>query len=448
MARKPLAVVILAAGKGTRMNSALPKVMHPLAGRPMINWLLDTVKTLSPQKTIIVTGPDMPALEAAVKPHSCAPQKQRKGTADAVKCALPLLKNFKGDVLVLLGDTPLITAETLKNLIKARGAGGLAVLGTQLADPKGYGRLVQNDDQSLEKIIEEKDASPKQRLITLVNAGAFCIDGTRLENWLKKIGKKNAAGEYYLTDLPEIAAKSGAATHVYIAPDAAEVQGCNDRADLAALEKTLQQRLRKNFMQRGISMQDPDTVYLHFDTKIAADVVIEPSVFFGAGVTIESGAHIKAFSHLEGAHVKAGATIGPFARLRPGTQIGEDARIGNFVEIKKSTIGKGSKVSHLAYVGDCVMGADTNFGCGAITVNYDGFNKFKTTIGKGVMVGSNVNLVAPVHVHDGAFIAAGSTITADVPEDALAIARAATETREGRASKLRALKNTAKRKKA
>ncbi len=418
----PLAVVILAAGIGSRMKSKKPKVMHELAGKPMISWLLETVIQLRPKKIIVVAGPDMKELQAAVKPHATVTQKVRNGTAGAVKCALPLLKGHKGDVLVLLGDAPLVSKETLQNLIRARGKNGLAVLGAKISNPSGYGRLVTRGD-ALEKIIEHKDASAAERKINLINTGAFCIDGARLAGWIGKVGNKNAAKEYYLTDLPAIAARENIRAVVAIAHCERETQGCNTRIDLALLEETAQDLLRARAMENGAQMTNPRSVTLHHDTKIAADAIVEPNVFFGPGVFVGRGARIRAFSYLEQASIGAEAVIGPFARLRPDTEIGEGAKVGNFVEIKKSKIGKGAKINHLAYVGDCIMGENANFSAGAITVNYDGAKKSKTMIGKGAMIGSNVNLIAPVKIEDGAYIAAGSTITENVPSGALAIAR-------------------------
>jgi bifunctional UDP-N-acetylglucosamine pyrophosphorylase/glucosamine-1-phosphate N-acetyltransferase len=437
---RSLAVVILAAGKGTRMKSDLPKVMHPLAGAPMISWLRGTVEGLKPDEIVVVIGPDMKDLKDTVAPHKTAVQKERNGTAGALAVGMTQLKGFKGDVLVLLGDTPLITPQTLKSLIKAKQGSattGLSVLGTELPDPTGYGRLIMNDDGSLRHIVEHKDASAKERAVTLVNTGAFCIDGNRLPGWLSKVDNNNAQGELYITDLPYIAAQEGFHTSVAVTYDFAEVLGCNTRADLADLEGTLQKRLRRAVMQSGVNMIDPATVYLHFDTKIAPGVMIEPSVFFGPGVTVKEGAHIKAFCHLEGATIGKNVSIGPFARLRPGTTLGDDVRIGNFVEVKKSKVGARSKINHLGYVGDCIMGEDVNFSAGAITVNYDGFTKHETRIGKGVMVGSNANLIAPISIDDGAFVAAGSTITENVPADALSITRDVASIREGWAAEYR-----------
>lgn len=447
MSTKPLAIVILAAGQGTRMNSSRPKVMHELAGRPMINWLLDTCEELEPEKIVVIAGPDMPELEAAVKPHTSVIQQTRDGTGGAVKKAMPLLKDFDGDVLILLGDTPLVRPATLRALINAKGQNALSILGCVMENPYGYGRLILNDAGELEDIAEEKDASDEQKQVQLVNTGVFCAEGKNLNGWLEQLDNNNAQNEFYITQLPSIIKSEGGQTAVAVINDAQEIRGCNTRTDLAALEQTLQTRLRETAMNAGVSMQDPDTVYLWHDTQIAPDCIIEPNVYFGPNVTLESGVHIKAFSHLEGAHVKANSSVGPFARLRPDTEIGEGSRIGNFVEIKKSVIGERSKIGHLAYVGDTTMGEDVNFSAGAITVNYDGFQKHQTIIGKNVMVGSNVNLVAPVEIDDGAFVAAGSTITEDVPADALSIARDPAEIRKGWAAKYRKIKEAALKKK-
>ncbi len=440
MTIQKLSVVILAAGKGTRMKSPLPKVLHTLAGRPMIGWLLETVEQLAPDRILVVTGPDMPALEQAVKPHKTVVQETRNGTGGALKVALPLLEGFDGDVLVLLGDAPLLGLATLKGLIETRRHAGIAVLGARLQDPFGYGRLILGPDHAVRRIVEEKDATREERAIDVVNAGAFCIDGARLAGWVEKIGNDNAAGEYYLTDLPAIAAYDGVETKAYLARDPAEMMGCNSRADLARLDKTLQAQLAERMMDHGVTMLDPASVYLWHDTVIGAGSVIEPHVIFGAGVRMAENVTIKGFSHIEGADIASDAVIGPFARIRPETVVGPDVRVGNFVEIKKSTLGAGSKINHLAYVGDCTMGQDVNFSAGAITVNYDGYSKHQTVIGDGVMVGSNVNLVAPVMLGDGAFIAAGSTITADVPPDSLTIAREPEKVIEGGAVRYRAVK--------
>lgn len=433
--RRPLAVVILGAGKGTRMQSNLPKVMHPLLGLPMINWILKTVEGLSPNRVVVVVGRGMNALIDAVKPHETVIQDKQEGTGSALQSAMSALEGFDGDILVLLGDTPLISEDTLNTLIAARQTDkntGISVLGVELSNPTGYGRLLTDTDgETLLDIREEKDANAEEKSVHIVNTGAFCLDGTKTTAWLDQLNNDNAAGEYYITDLPEIAARDGIKTRVAMVGGSAEVQGCNTRLDLNNLEQAAQTKLRNALIMDGVHMQDPSSVYLYHDTKIAAGAIIEPNVFFGEGVSVAEGVHIKAFSHIEGAFIGKDTVVGPFARLRPGSEIGKEVRIGNFVEIKKSQIGNRSKISHLGYVGDCTMGDDVNFSCGAITVNYDGFQKYQTVIGKGVMVGSNVNLVAPLKLDDGAFIAAGSTITSDVPADALSMTRPETQTREG-----------------
>ncbi len=436
----PLAIVILAAGMGTRMKSNLPKVMHPLAGKPMINWLIDTAEGLNPEKILVVVGPDMPELEATIAPHQPVIQQVRNGTGGALQCAMPFLDGFKGNVLVLLGDTPLLSQDTLQHLIDVRNVDamtGVSVLGATMENPTGYGRLIEKSDGTLRHIVEEKDASDKERAVKKVNTGAFCIDALRLPKWLGKIDNNNAQGEFYITDLPYIAAEDGFYTRIAMAHNTAETQGCNTRSDLAALEGELQKKLRKNIMDQGVQMLDPSTVYVHYDTVIEPGTLIEPNVFLGPDVTIKAGCHIKAFCHFEGVVIHENVTIGPFARLRPGTVLEENVRIGNFVEVKKSKIGARSKVNHLGYVGDCDMGEDVNFSAGAITVNYDGFEKHQTVIGNNVIVGSNSNLIAPISIDDGAFIAAGSTITEDVPTDALSISRDSGKIREGWAAEYR-----------
>ena len=447
MTKRPLAVVILAAGKGTRMKSKTPKVLHEVMGLPMISWLLGSVERLSPERIIVVTGKGMDDLAKAVKPHDTVIQPTQEGTGHAVKCAYGVLKDFKGDILVLLGDTPLISAQTIEQLIETRHEDtvtGITVLGAQVDKPFGYGRLLIGKDGYLEHIREEKDASEDEKRIQLINTGVFCMDSVRLGEWLEHLKNDNAQKEYLITDLPSIAAREGIKTRVCITHNPREVQGCNTRVDLAKLEQYAQARMREYYLNEGIVMQDPDSVYFHYDTKIGEGCKIEPNVYFGPGVEVGQNVHIKAFCHFDGAKIGDHTVIGPFARLRPGTELGQDVRIGNFVEIKKSSIGNRSKINHLGYVGDCTMGDDVNFSCGAITVNYDGFQKHQTIIGKGVMVGSNVNLIAPVTIDDGAFIAAGSTITENVPADALSMTRPETQTKIGWAALYRKKKSTPK----
>lgn len=432
--KKPLAIVILAAGKGTRMRSDVPKVMHKVLGLPMINWILNTTGYLNPKKTVVVIGPDMQDLVAAIEPHDYVIQENRLGTGDALKAAMPALEGFTGDILVVLGDMPLVSPESLERLIVARnmsGITGISVLGAQIDNPSGYGRLLLNKDGTLAAIREEKDASTEEKRMNIVNTGAFCLDARRIDRWLAQLNNDNAQGEYYITDLPEIAACDNMDTRIALVGDEREVCGCNSRLELVSLESTAQQMIRESFIEDGVFMQDPTSVYLHYDTQISSGTVIEPNVYFGSGVTVGANVHIKAYCHFESAKIGDGVTIGPFARLRPGAEIGKDARIGNFVEIKKSYIGERSKIGHLGYIGDTTMGADVNFSCGAITVNYDGFTKHQTVIGNGVMVGSNVNLIAPVTLDDGAFIGAGTTVTKDVPADALSVSRPPAKVHKG-----------------
>lgn len=421
-----LAVVILAAGKGTRMKSKLAKVLHPIAGLPMIVHIVKAAEALQPQKIIVVLAPGMDDVAVAVAPHATAIQQTAKGTADAVKAATEQLKDFKGQVLVIYGDTPLVTPATLSALLQhhRRGDGlGATFLAMVPPDPKGYGRIFQNQDGTLARIVEEADASDDEKLVRIVWSGLIVMEGDGLHDRLGRIKNDNAQKEYYLVDLTKILQQDGLSAGV-VRGDYYELRGVNSRAQLAELEMAWQHRRRLEVMASGVTLQDPNTVYFTWDTQIGNDVTIGPGVVFGPGVTVHDDVEIRAFSHIEGAVIRSRAAIGPFARLRPGSDIGEHAKIGNFVEVKNSTVGAGAKANHLGYIGDADLGENSNFGCGAITVNYDGMTKSKTVIGKNVMIGSNSNLVAPVTVEDGAYVAAGSTITKDVPADALAIARA------------------------
>ncbi|HRQ60559.1 MAG TPA: bifunctional UDP-N-acetylglucosamine diphosphorylase/glucosamine-1-phosphate N-acetyltransferase GlmU [Alphaproteobacteria bacterium] len=436
MKSTPLAIVILAAGKGTRMKSPLPKVMHELAGMPIISLLIQQVSTLNPKKIIVVTAPDQHDLRDLVKPHESVIQQKQLGTGDAARAALPALKGFKGNVLILLGDEPLVPLNVLEEMAAHDHPSVMAIIPDS---PYGLGRIVTDQRGALDAIVEEKDCTDEEREILICNGGNFCISSNDLERWLGKLDDKNAQKEFYLTDIAKIAAGEGKKLDVFTIP-IDHAWGINDRAQLAEHEKIIQKMLREKFLREGVGMVDADTVYFQFDTEVGAGSFIEPNVFFGPGVVVEDGVHIKAFSHIEGARIGKNSTVGPFARLRPGADVGTDVKIGNFVEIKKSTIGDGSKISHLAYVGDTVMGKDVNFSCGAITVNYDGFDKFETVIGDGAMVGSNVSLVAPVSIGEGAVVAAGSTITEDVQADALAVARSRGETKPGWAKEFRSKK--------
>jgi bifunctional UDP-N-acetylglucosamine pyrophosphorylase / glucosamine-1-phosphate N-acetyltransferase len=433
MPSSSLAIVILAAGKGTRMKSSLPKVMHTLAGKPMISILIDQLTQLEPEQIIIVTAPDQHDLRALVAPHASVIQERQLGTGDAVRAALPALKGFEGNVLILLGDEPLVPISVLEAMAAHTAPSVMAIIPP---DPTGLGRMVMDEEGRLIEIVEHKDCDEEQLEILVCNAGNFCVPATNLHQWIDRIGNHNAQGEYYLTDMPKLAAQDGYGFDVFTVP-IDHVWGVNDRMQLAEHERIFMDMLRDAHMMNGVRMVDPQTVYFYHDTQIAPDVLIEPSVFFGSGVRVASGVHIKAFTHIEGTYIGKNTTVGPFARLRPGSEIGESVRIGNFVEVKKSTIGNGSKINHLSYVGDATLGEDVNFSAGAITVNYDGYDKFQTVIGDNVMIGCNVNLVAPVRIENGSILAAGSTITEDIPADSLGIARERTSISQGWANKFR-----------
>jgi bifunctional UDP-N-acetylglucosamine pyrophosphorylase/glucosamine-1-phosphate N-acetyltransferase len=439
MAEKPIAAVVLAAGKGTRMKTALPKVLHRLAGRPMIGYVLDHLKPLNCARIVVVAAPGMEKVAAAVAPHPAAIQARPLGTGHAVLAARAALQGFAGDVLVVFGDCPFISAETIGRLVARRRAAddpAVVVLGMRPADPAEYGRLVLGMEGALEAIVEYRDASPEQRAITLCNSGVMAIDGKRLFGLLDRVGNANAKGEYYLTDIVGIARADGGTCAVVEAP-AAELIGINSRAELAAAEAILQERLRARAMDGGATLIDPQTVFFSFDTKLGHDVVVGPNVVFGPGVEIGNAVEIKAFCHIEGARVAANAVIGPFARLRPGTTVGERARIGNFVEAKNAALGAGAKANHLTYLGDAVIGAGANIGAGAITANYDGFSKHRTEVGADASIGSNSVLVAPVKVGRGAIVGAGSVVTQSVSPDALALARGRQVEKPGWAAKFR-----------
>ncbi len=433
--RKCLAIV-LAAGESTRMKSSRSKVLHPVANRPMIAHVVDALAKAGISDVALVLGRDADKVEAAaanpVVKSSVHVQTERLGTAHAVLAARDAIAKGYDDILVVFGDTPLITEASLKAARAGLADGAdVVVIGFVTADPTGYGRLIVENGELL-AIREHKDANEAERAITSCNGGLMAIDGRKALDLIDRIGNANANGEYYLTDIVEVARAAGGKA---IAVEAAEEEltGCNNRAELAVIERLWQDRRRREMMIDGVSMIAPETVFLSYDTVIAADVTIEPNVFFGPGTRIESGALIHSFSHIEGAHISAGAEIGPFARLRPGAKLGEGSKVGNFCEVKKSEIGPGAKVNHLTYIGDAFIGAHTNIGAGAITCNYDGINKHITRIGENTFIGSNASLVAPVTIGDGAYVASGSVVTDDVPDDAVAFGRARQENKEGRA---------------
>jgi len=434
------AAIVLAAGMGTRMKSDLPKVLHRVANRPMISHLLDALSAISSERTVVVVAPGMTQLVDAVAPADTAVQTEALGTGHAVLAARDQMQDFTGDVLVLFGDTPLLTAETMQDMLTARRAAenpAVVVLGFRPDDPAEYGRLVTAADGGLEAIVEFKDASDAQREIGLCNAGIMAIDGNHLFALLDAVGNDNANGEYYLTDIVELARDRGLRCAVVEAADPVEVMGVNSRAQLAEAEAAMQARLRDRAMAGGVTMTDPETVWLSADTKIGRDVIIGPNVFFGTGVTIADNVEIKAFCHIDGAEVASGVSIGPFARLRPGAKLERNVHVGNFVEIKQALVEEGAKVNHLSYVGDARIGPRANVGAGTITCNYDGFFKELTDIGADAFIGSNTALVAPVKVGDGATVGAGSVITSDVEADALAVARGRQKSIAGWASTFR-----------
>ena len=423
----------------------MPKVMHPIAGRPMIAYPLDALRPLSPAATVVVVGPRMESVAGIVAPAESAVQDPPLGTGDAVRTAMRALDGRLApegpieDVLVLYGDTPFLAAETLSRLLAERRRTGAAVLvsGMRPADPGPYGRFVLASDGGLERIVEAADAGLEEQAIGLVNGGIMVIEACRLGEFLDALDSDNAKGEYYLTDVVGIARRKGLACRAVELP-AEELVGINTRAELAEAEALMQRLLRRAAMDSGVTLTAPETVFLSADTQLGRDVVVEPNVTFGPGVTIGEGARICSFSHLEGATVGAGARVGPFARLRPGAVLEQDVHVGNFVEVKAARLGTGAKANHLSYIGDSEVGARTNIGAGTITCNYDGFNKLRTIIGEGAFIGSNTALVAPVTIGDGAIVAAGSVITRDVPSEALSIARGQQIDKPGRATEVRA----------
>jgi bifunctional UDP-N-acetylglucosamine pyrophosphorylase/glucosamine-1-phosphate N-acetyltransferase len=443
MAERTCLAIVLAAGEGTRMRAELPKVLHQVGGRSLLAHVLDAVRDAGVDATAVVIAADATAV--AVEARRVLPaaetfvQGERRGTAHAVLAARPALARGADDVLVIFGDTPLVRAQTLARMREAIAKGAaVAVLGFRPRDPSGYGRLVLEGNE-LVAIREELDASPQERAITLCNGGLMAFAGAQALAILDRIGNENRKGEFYLTDAVAIARAMGLKAAA-IETEEDEVRGINTKAQLAETEAALQQRLRKAALDAGVTLVAPDTVFLSSDTKFGRDVVVEPFVVFGPGVTVEDKAVIRSFSHLDHAHVGKGALVGPYARLRPGAKLGADVHIGNFVEVKEATIEAGAKANHLAYIGDARLGAGANFGAGAIVCNYDGAAKHRTDIGADAFIGSNAALVAPVTIGDGAYVATGSVITHDVPADALAIGRSRQVVKEHRAARLRKLK--------
>ena len=435
-----VALIVLAAGQGKRMGSDLPKVLHPLAGAPLLWHALRAAAVLEPEQRLVVVGHGAEAVAASAREAdpegTVIRQPDRLGTAHAVLQAAPALQGFRGDALVLYGDTPFIGEETLQALLAARSRADVVVLGFEAADPTGYGRLVMDGDR-LDRIVEHKEATAAERAIRLCNSGVVCADAALLMDLAAGVGNDNAAGEYYLTDIVALARARGLTTGVVRCPEA-ETLGINTPAELAAAEAAFQARARAEAVANGVALQGPDTVFFAFDTALGGGATVEPYVVFGPGVTVESGATVRSFSHLEGCHVSRGASVGPFARLRPGAELAEGVRVGNFVEIKNATLDEGAKVNHLTYVGDAEIGAGANLGAGTVTCNYDGVSKHRTAIGAGAFIGSATMLVAPVRVGAGAMTGSGSVITEDVPDGALAVARARQVNKPGLAARLMA----------
>ena len=439
----PLTILILAGGQGTRMRSGLPKVLHELAGQPLLGHVLAAARRLRPARLVVVTGHQSQRVESvlAAPDITWVLQPEQQGTAHAVQCALPVLEGLTGDLLILSGDHPLIEAGTLETLLDhhRRKGCGLTLLSTTIDPPTGYGRVVRDAVGHLERVVEHKDADEVQRGITEVNAGIYCVDLARLPGWLARVENANVQGEYYLPDIVPMAIAEGGAA-VFHHADAHELSGVNDRRQLAGLERAFRDRLAGRLMDEGVTFVDPGSCWLAADVVIGRDTVIQPNVILGPGVEIGAecrigpfceirdsrigpGCEVRGFCHLEGAQLEGGNVIGPYARLRPGSDIRTLAKVGNFCEVKKSVIGAGSKVNHLSYIGDTEMGGGVNVGAGTITCNYDGFTKHRTVIGDNVFIGSDTQLVAPVTVGSGAVIAAGTTVTKAVPADALALAR-------------------------
>jgi len=434
-----LAVVVLAAGRSTRMGSDLPKVLHPLAGLPILCHVDANVAALNPDRTILVVAPDGEELGTAVAGSVLVVQTEPNGTADAVERSAAELDGFDGDVLIVYGDSPFLSSGTMQSMLDVRRAPdgpAVVVLGFESEVPGRYGRLVLDADGGLAEIVEAAEATPAQLTTHLCNSGMMVVDGAHLYGLLAEVRANNVNKERYLTDIVRFARDRGLGC-AFVSGIEDELMGIDTRADLAIAEANIQTRLRAAAMAGGATLIDPQTVFFSFDTSIGRDVIIEPGVFFGPGVSIGDGAHIRAYSHVEGAEIGEGVSVGPFARLRPGTRLKARSRVGSFVEAKNSTLGEGAKANHLTYLGEADVGSGANIGAGTITCNYDGFAKSTTVIGKGAFVGSNTALVAPVSIGAGAVVGAGSTITKDVAENALALARARQTESPGWAEKRR-----------
>ena len=438
---RDFAVVILAAGQGTRMRSDTHKVLHPIASRPLLMHLLESVDSLGATKRVVVVGKGRDQVEQALEGRDVlvVHQAEQKGTGHAVQQARQALSGYEGPVLVLYGDTPFVEADTLTRMLERLDGDdgpGVVVLASQPADPAAYGRIILGEGDRIAKMVEFRDATEAERAVRLCNSGMMAVRARDLFGWLDQVKNDNAAGEYYLPDVVNIAASEGREA-VVIEGDPYETAGVNSRAELAHLELEWQRRRREQVLDEGATLIDPESVWFAYDTKLGRDVTVEPHVVFGPGVEVADGATIKAFSHIEGALIGARAQIGPFARIRPGTVLAERSKVGNFVELKKASVGAGAKVNHLSYVGDSEVGRGANIGAGTITCNYDGFGKHRTIIGEGAFIGSNSSLVAPVQIGAGAVVGAGSVITSDVEADSLAVERSQQKGIAGWARKFR-----------
>ncbi|ABA78664.1 bifunctional UDP-N-acetylglucosamine diphosphorylase/glucosamine-1-phosphate N-acetyltransferase GlmU [Rhodobacter sphaeroides] len=446
MDRATVSLIVLAAGQGTRMNSDLPKVLHPLGAAPMLHHALRAGQSLEPERVVVVAGHGAEAVAKAARAFDesieVVVQAEQLGTAHAVAQAAPLLADAPGEAVVLYGDTPFIRPETLERMLDLRSRHAVVVLGFEATDPGRYGRLVTRGEE-LDRIVEWKDATDEERTISLCNSGVICAEAGLLLALVSEVGNANAAGEYYLTDVVALARVRGLSAGVAIC-DEAETLGVNTRAQLAEAEAEFQKRARAAALEDGVTLTAPDTVFFALDTFLGRDAIVGPNVVFGPGVTVESGAEIRAFCHLEGCHISRGATVGPFARLRPGAELAEDVHVGNFVEIKNAVLDEGVKVGHLTYLGDAHVGEHTNIGAGTVTCNYDGVMKHRTEIGAHAFIGSDTMLVAPVTVGARAMTASGSVITENVPAEALALGRARQVTKPGMATRLMEMFRAAK----
>lgn len=432
--------IILAAGKGTRMKSALPKPLHTLAHKPMLGYVVDACKAAGAKEIVLVIGPDDDKTAVLFPDCKVVIQAERKGTGHATLIGFEAITHKTDKVISIVGDQPFIKADTLRAL--ANAPYDVTVLAAHFNPPPAYGRLVTNGN-AVTKIVEHKDASDAERAITLCNIGLIALNGSTAKDILTSIKSNNAAGEFYMTDAVAIANESKQVCG-YVEADPLEAQGANSRYDISVLERLMQDQLRRQHMDNGVTLIDPNTVYFAHDTVIGADTIIEPNVFFGPGVIVANNVHIKAFCHVEEAQIGAGCEIGPFARIRPQTVLAEKVKIGNFVEIKKSKIGAGSKVPHISYIGDAVVGTKTNIGGGSFTCNWDGYSKYQTTIGDNVLVGANTIMVAPVTLSDGVITAAGSVITETLDAGDLGIGRATQINKTGWADKFHARKKQEK----